>query len=203
MDGDLYYVLGDHLGSTSVVVDDSGSQVGHVLYDAYGAIVENTLPAGLTDRLYTGQVFDAATGLYYYNARYYDPYTGQFTQPDSLVADPLDPRAWNRFSYVYGDPVNYSDPSGHEPFLIGLGLFALAVGGTFAGAAYLDSQGYPQASNFLGLPQMRNTWELCSHKPVLAVEHGLEQTCCGISVMMYFWLLVLGKRLLLLVLLAN
>lgn len=113
VDGDLYYTLGDHLGSTSLVVDAQGNEVGHVIYDAYGQIVENTVPLTLTDRLFTGQVFDASTGLYYYNARYYDPLTGQFTQPDSVVGDPLNPAAWNRFSYVYGNPVNLVDPSGY------------------------------------------------------------------------------------------
>jgi hypothetical protein len=71
VDGELYYILGDHLGSTSLVADAAGNEVGHVVYDAYGAIVENTLPTTLTDRLFTGQTFDASTGLYYYNSRYY------------------------------------------------------------------------------------------------------------------------------------
>jgi hypothetical protein len=51
--------------------------------------------------------------LYFYNARYYDPFVGQFTQPDSLVADPMNPAAWNRYSYVYNSPSNFVDPSGH------------------------------------------------------------------------------------------
>ncbi len=151
VEGDLYYVLGDHLGSTSLVTDDQGNEVGHVIYDAYGAIVTNTLPATLTDRLFTGQVFDASTGLYYYNARYYDPFAGQFTQPDSLVADPLDPAAWNRFSYVYNSPTNYVDPSGHCPLCfvaIGASLFAMGSaihytathpGASFDRAEYLST----------------------------------------------------------------
>jgi RHS repeat-associated protein len=125
VDDNLYYILGDHLGSTSLVVDESGAEQGYVIYDAYGQVVENTLPEGLTDRLYTGQVLDASTGLFYYNARYYDPFVGQFTQPDSLVADPLDPRAWNRFSYVYNSPVNLVDPTGH--FACG-GVCLFAIG---------------------------------------------------------------------------
>jgi RHS repeat-associated protein len=141
VDGDLYYILGDHLGSTSLVVDAGGAEVGHVIYDAYGQVVENTLPEGLTDRLFTGQVWDDTIGLYFYNARYYDPLVGQFTQPDSLVVDPLDPRAWNRFSYVHGNPTNLVDPSGHNPLLIaaGVGLFAL---GGFGGHLAATSAGY-------------------------------------------------------------
>ena len=87
-----------------------------------------TVPLTVTDRLFTGQRFDATFGLYDYNARFYDPITGGFTQMDGLVADPLNPRAWNRSSYVYGNPVNYTDPSGQiveSAFdLIDLGLDA-------------------------------------------------------------------------------
>jgi hypothetical protein len=73
---------------------------------------------------------------------------GQFTQPDSLVADPLDPRAWNRFSYVYGNPVNLVDPTGH--FACG-GLCIAAVGigallGGTIGAGYAYDQGYTPSS---------------------------------------------------------
>ena len=34
----------------------------------------------------------AASGLYYYGARYYDPELGRFIQPDALVPNPSDPR---------------------------------------------------------------------------------------------------------------
>jgi RHS repeat-associated protein len=144
----LYYILGDHLGSTSLVVNEDGTQEGYVIYDAYGQVVENTLPEGLTDRLFTGQIYDATIGLYFYNARYYDPFVGQFTQPDSLVADRLDPRAWNRFSYVYGNPTNLVDPTGN--FVCGgvciaaIGIGAL-LGGTI-GAGYAYDQGYAPSS---------------------------------------------------------
>jgi hypothetical protein len=30
---------------------------------------------------------------------------GQFIQPDSIVPDPLNPLAWNRFGYVYNNSV--------------------------------------------------------------------------------------------------
>lgn len=34
------------------------------------------------------------------------------------MPDPGNPIAWNRFAYVYNNPVNYTDPSGHIPFLL-------------------------------------------------------------------------------------
>jgi hypothetical protein len=35
------------------------------------------------------------------------------TQPDTLIPDPGNPQAWNRFSYVYNSPIVFNDPSGH------------------------------------------------------------------------------------------
>ena len=114
VDGTLYYVHSDLLGSTVAVSDAAGGEVGRVQYDPYGEVLTSTLPAHLTDRLFTGQRLDSSTGLYYYNARYYDPHLGRFIQPDTLVPDPLNPQAWNRFSYCYNNPLRYTDPSGHQ-----------------------------------------------------------------------------------------
>lgn len=38
---------------------------------------------------------------------------GSCISPDRIVPDLLDPQAWNWFSYIYGNPVDYTDPSGH------------------------------------------------------------------------------------------
>ena len=48
-----------------------------------------------------------------YVARRYDPVLGRFIQPDTIVPDPGDPQALNRYSYVGNNPVRYTDPSGH------------------------------------------------------------------------------------------
>ena len=113
MDGSLYYVHQDHLGSTVALSNDTGQPMGWVQYDPYGEVITSTLPITLTDRFFTGQRFDSSTGLYYYNARYYDPHLGRFIQPDTLVPDPLNPQAWNRFSYCYNNPLRFVDPTGH------------------------------------------------------------------------------------------
>jgi RHS repeat-associated protein len=90
-----------------------GAEVGRAIYDPYGGILTSTIPLTVTDRLFTGQRWDATIGLYDYNARFYDPQTGTFIQPDSIVPQPGNPIAWNRFAYVYNNPVNNVDPSGH------------------------------------------------------------------------------------------
>jgi RHS repeat-associated protein len=129
VDGSLYYMHQDHLGSTVAVSDASGQAVGRVQYDPYGEVLTSTLPVTLTDRLFTGQRLDSSTGLYYYNARYYDPHLGRFIQPDSLVPDLLNPQAWNRFSYCYNNPASYVDPGGHIPidWLLDIGGLAFDI----------------------------------------------------------------------------
>ena len=106
--GTLTYLFTDHLGST--VATQSGKSVQRMDYGPWGEIRSGTLP---TERLYTGQRWDDALGLYFYNARYYDPALGRFIQPDTIVPDYGNPQALNRYAYVYNNPLRYSDPSGH------------------------------------------------------------------------------------------
>jgi RHS repeat-associated protein len=107
----MRYVHQDHLGSTSVITDDTGAAVYEATYDPWGNVRTSTGAAD-TDRLCTGQRFDAATGLYYYNARYYDPYLARFTSPDTIAPGVGDLQAWNRYAYVLGNPMRYLDSSG-------------------------------------------------------------------------------------------
>jgi RHS repeat-associated protein len=55
-----------------------------------------------------------ASGLDYAQNRYYANTLGRFTSPDPYKASggPADPQSWNKYSYVQGDPINYSDGSG-------------------------------------------------------------------------------------------
>ena len=106
----LYHLHGDHLGSTSLTTLSSTSVASRAYY-AYGS--ERSASGDLqTDRTFTGQKSDA-TGLLYYNARYYDPALGTFISPDSLVPDPGRVINFNRFLYAKGNPLKYTDPSGH------------------------------------------------------------------------------------------
>lgn len=61
---------------------------------------------------YTGHAFDPATGLYHFQARFYDPETGRFLSADPYLGDPATPPSLHRFLYAYGDPLRYTDPTG-------------------------------------------------------------------------------------------
>jgi RHS repeat-associated protein/uncharacterized repeat protein (TIGR01451 family) len=112
VDGTLYFVIKDHLGSASVVTNASGNLVDEQRYFPYG---ESRLAGDnmLTDRLFTGQREMAELGIYHYGARFYDPLLMRFIQPDTLIPNPADPQMLNRYSYAGNSPLNYSDPSGY------------------------------------------------------------------------------------------
>src|SRR6266566_7783678 len=59
--GVSYYVP-DHLGSTAGLTDATGNLIEQVSYDSFG----NSTGNSLTRYTYSGRVFDADTGLYYY-----------------------------------------------------------------------------------------------------------------------------------------
>jgi hypothetical protein len=69
----VYYLLGDHLGSTSLTVDASGNKVSEMRFKPYGETRYSGPPAGTpTDYRFTGQRRLAGLGLYHMGARFYD-----------------------------------------------------------------------------------------------------------------------------------
>lgn len=111
------YVHADHLGSSAVLTDGSGTVIRRITYGVFGNVRAN-LRAGPPTTLdpahkYTGQQLDDDTGLLYYGARWYDATYGVFTSGDPIVPDPLDPQTLNRYSYVRGDPLRATDPTGN------------------------------------------------------------------------------------------
>jgi hypothetical protein len=49
------------------------------------------------------------------NARMYSPVMGRFLSPDPIVADPENSQAYNRYAYVWNNPLSLVDPSGLSP----------------------------------------------------------------------------------------
>jgi RHS repeat-associated protein len=109
-DTELRYVHQDHLSGTALVTSANGTSLGIMKYYPYGETRTGSVP---TDKLFTGQRLDD-TGLYYYNARYYDPTIGRFISPDTIIPNPTNPQAFNRYSYCLNNPLKYTDPSGHQ-----------------------------------------------------------------------------------------
>jgi len=97
------------LGSTSLITNQSGSLVENTTYDPWGEV---KIGGTASKFLYTGQEKDSETNLNYYNARYYDSHIRRFTQPDDIIQDIYNPQGLNRYSYVWNNPLRYTDPTG-------------------------------------------------------------------------------------------
>jgi len=115
--GALRFYHGDHLGSSNVITDVTGTVVELAEYTPYGSLNRREGSANVPHK-FTGQRLDASTGLYFYNARYYDPTLGRFISPDPFVQDPSDPQTLNRYTYCRNNPINFADPTGHFWFII-------------------------------------------------------------------------------------
>ncbi len=123
---DLRSPLRASLGSTSIIVNGQGAGLWEDRYLPFGDVryhsdtVTNTVQ---TRYRYTGQWLEeglAASpeggldrGLYDYGARWYDASLGRFVQPDTIVPEPGNPQALNRYAYVLNNTLRYTDPSGH------------------------------------------------------------------------------------------
>ncbi len=111
--GTLHWAGSDHLGGTIRVMDSNFAAVDGMRYEPYGEDRDSGDSLN-TDRKFTGQTEDQSIGLYWYASRAYDPAIGRFCSPDAIVPAPANPQALNRYSYVYNNPLKYTDPSGHS-----------------------------------------------------------------------------------------
>jgi RHS repeat-associated protein len=109
------YYCEDSLNTSSALSDSAHNQIEVNVYYPFGRTQTASPQASFqVSRRFTGQVFDAESGLYYYNARYYDSELGRFIQPDDKIPDFSNPQSYNRYSYVLNNPLRYTDPSGHQ-----------------------------------------------------------------------------------------
>jgi RHS repeat-associated protein len=104
--GTVTYLHHDQQGSTRLLTNAAGENVGSTTYDAYGNVIGKTGSA--TSPLgYGAQYTDNDTGLIYLRAREYDPAMGQFLTVDPDVTETQEP-----YGYAADNPVNESDPTG-------------------------------------------------------------------------------------------
>ncbi len=68
---------------------------------------------GYVNRWYRKGPANYVGSLMDYVARGYSPALGRFVSADTIVPQPGDPRAFNRYSYVRNSPLGRVDPTGH------------------------------------------------------------------------------------------
>jgi len=97
----------DGLGSVVALSNSSGTTIQTYEYTIYGEVAAED-PNHPNPYLFTGRRFDRETGLYYYRARYYNPYIGRFLQTDPVGYDD----GINWYTYCRNNPLAYADPLG-------------------------------------------------------------------------------------------
>jgi RHS repeat-associated protein len=123
------YLIKDHLGSLSLITDEIGAVEQSQYFDPWGKerkivtsgsvkqwLADNTnfrmANKPITTRGFTGHEQLAEVGLIHMNGRIYDGTLGRFVQADPIIQDPLRVQSLNRYSYVWNNPLNATDPSG-------------------------------------------------------------------------------------------
>ncbi len=128
-DEQLKWMVTDHLGSTRMEANKSGSLAGIRRHDYLpfgeelvastgaqrGGIGYEPPPTNVRQR-FTGHERDDETGLDFAQARYFSSVQGRFTSADLPFADQYeeDPQSWNLYAYVRNNPCSNNDPTGRN-----------------------------------------------------------------------------------------
>ncbi|MGB5353197.1 MAG: RHS repeat-associated core domain-containing protein [Woeseia sp.] len=118
------YFLLDHIGSIAEITESSGAPYVSESFAAFGgrrdpvdwsgpqSSADDALIAAATPRGYTFHTNLESSSLIHMNGRVMDSLTGRFLSADPYVADPQSTQGFNRYSYVYNNPLTYTEPSG-------------------------------------------------------------------------------------------
>jgi RHS repeat-associated protein len=153
----MRYYHRDHLGSIIAISNEAGARIETLGYEAFGkrrspdgtADPDNRIFGNFTDRGFTAHEHLDELGLIHMNGRVYDPLLGRFMTPDGVIQAPGNLQSYNRYAYVWNNPLNSTDPSGFSRWTrfrdkaehVAVGVAALGLGGAAtlaAGQAIVD-----------------------------------------------------------------
>ena len=115
--GELFFFHKNLQGDIIAITDHTAAVVARYSYDAWGkcTILSDTSGceiATVNPFRYRGYYYDAETGMYYLQSRYYNPQVGRFLNADGYVSTGTGILGYNMFAYCLNNPVNGYDPCG-------------------------------------------------------------------------------------------
>jgi len=115
------YLHYDALNSVDMITDGYGNVVERRSYDTWGKQrtvswrsdnITEVIQSAITNRGYTGHEQIEEVGLIHMNGRVYDADLGRFLSADPVIQAPYIIGSLNRYSYVWNNPLKYTDPTG-------------------------------------------------------------------------------------------
>ncbi|MGN7457400.1 polymorphic toxin-type HINT domain-containing protein [Paenibacillus pasadenensis] len=109
-----FYYYNGH-GDVTELRSSTGALINRYSYDMWGN------PLSVSEQVanpfrYSGEFWDSTTELQYLRARWYDPSMGRFMSEDTFEGQFNNPLTLNLYTYVYNNPLIYTDPTGHCGF---------------------------------------------------------------------------------------
>ncbi|MES2356514.1 MAG: FG-GAP-like repeat-containing protein [Pseudomonadota bacterium] len=116
------YFHRDNLGSTTAVTDETGAVVEQLAYEPFGKRrfapgnddPNNTIKGINTTRGFTNHEHLDELGIIHMNGRIYDPAIGRFMSPDPRIQSGDNLQSFNRYSYIWNNPLGGVDPNGYS-----------------------------------------------------------------------------------------
>ncbi len=113
------YVHHDRLGSVMAMSDEAGALSEQLAYDAWGKgrqqatpLTPDSIDGTLDNKGFTGHEMLDRVDLVHMNGRVYDPLVARFISADSIIQQPEHSQSYNRYTYVWNNPTNLTDPTG-------------------------------------------------------------------------------------------
>ncbi|SOU86467.1 membrane hypothetical protein [Tenacibaculum dicentrarchi] len=135
-----HYLHRDYLSSILAISDSAGIVQEQRQFGAWGEVdkfkrlnseIDFESSTTLLSRGYTGHEHFMRVALIHMNGRMYDAKLGRFLSPDNYIQEPFSTQSFNRYGYVWNNPLKFTDPSGE--FLFTAIIIGAAIGAYLGG----------------------------------------------------------------------
>lgn len=134
-----HYLHRDYLGSILAITNSAATILEQRQFGAWGEVdkfkkgnseIDFENSTTLLNRGYTGHEHFIGVALIHMNGRMYDAKLGRFLSPDNYIQEPFNTQNFNRYGYVFNNPLKYTDQTG-EFFWVAV-IIGAVIGGTTA-----------------------------------------------------------------------